>query len=452
MTSLDTRLDARPASDSPILITPAGEWCVADIRAMQMSGALQAALRFDRVAVRLADPLKLALALVALDGQVGHLLLLASDMSDSDVHTLQTQFGGEGLLTDLPLEAETGDVRILWTETPVPSGGQVGTGKPRIVTEWVFATSGTTGTPRLVAHTLASLTRTTKMFSSVPRRWGQMYNIARFAGIQVFLQGVLGGTLLLPAPDASLPEQLAFLVANDCTALSATPTLWRKILMAPGHETLSLAQVTLGGEIADGVILSVLARSYPAARVVHIYASTEAGMGFSVRDGLPGFPTRYLNEPPSGVHLKIVDGRLFVQTRTERATYLGREEVFAGEDGFVDTGDRVEIDGDRCLFLGRENGAINVGGNKVYPEEVEHVLLAYPGIELARVSARKSPITGELVAAEVVARPNIDPATLPAGLKAWCVERLPQWKRPAIIRVVSQLTATASGKIDRAAG
>ncbi len=445
---LDARLDAGLA-DLPVLITPAGEWSVADIRAAGTADALQAAIGYGAVAVRLADPLKLALALITLDGQVKRLLLLSSDMSDAEARDLLSQFGGDALLTDMPSEGGHDRPEVVWRETPKPGEG---TGVPvtsRIPTEWIFATSGTTGTPKLVAHSLASLTRTTKLFAGASRRWGQMYNIARFAGIQVFLQGLTGGSLLLPAPDAGLPEQLAFLASKGCTALSATPTLWRKILMTPGHEVLPLTQVTLGGEIADGAILSALVRTYPAGRVVHIYASTEAGTAFSVRDGRPGFPVSYLQDAPSGVRLKVVDGRLFVRTRHARATYLNRQEAFADADGFVDTGDRVEIDGDRCLFLGRENGAINVGGNKVYPEEVEHVLLAHPAVNLARVSARKSPITGQLVVAEVVAMPGVDAGALPVALKTWCADRLPHWKRPAMIRVVAQLAASAGGKVDR---
>lgn len=446
---LDAFLDTRP-ENLPVLIAPSGEWSVADIRVAKTVDALQAALKYNAVAVRLADPLKLALAIIALDGQVKRLLLLSSDMSDAEARDLLAQFGGDALLTDMPSEDGQDRPEIVWRETPKPGKGADVAATPRVTTEWVFATSGTTGTPKLVAHSLTSLTRTTKLFSGAPRRWGQMYNIARFAGIQVFLQGLTSGSLLLPRSDMGLPEQLGFLTANGCTALSATPTLWRKILMTPGHETLPLAQVTLGGEIADGAILSALARTYPAARVVHIYASTEAGTAFSVRDGRPGFPVSYLHDAPGGVRLKVVDGRLFVRTRNTRATYLNREEAFADADGFVDTGDRVEIKGDRCLFLGRENGAINVGGNKVYPEEVEHVLLANPSVDLARVSAHKSPITGQLVVAEVVAASGVDAGALPAALKAWCADRLPHWKRPAMIRVVAHLTATAGGKIDRA--
>ncbi len=447
--SLDTCLDARRIADQPVLITPCRTWGVADIRAGLKTELFQLVLQFDHVAVRLADPLKLSLALIALDGQVKRLFLLPSDVSDAEALDLLGQFDGQALLTERPLETEAGITQIMWTEKPAPAGAVSRSVKPRAITEWIFATSGTTGIPKLVVHTLTSLTRTTKAFSGAPRRWGQMYNIARFAGIQVFLQGFLGGLLLLPDAYSALPDQLDFLTINGCTALSATPTLWRKILMTPGHEALPLSQVTLGGEIADGAILSALALSYPVARVVHIYASTEAGAAFSVSDGQPGFPVSYLQEAPGGVILKIEDGRLFVRTRDGRSGYLNRNEDFAGEDGFVDTGDRVEIEGDRCLFLGRENGAINVGGNKVYPEEVEQILLRHPDIELARVSARKSPITGQLVVAEVVARPGADATTLPVALKAWCADRLPHWKRPAMIRVVPQLPATHGGKIDR---
>jgi acyl-coenzyme A synthetase/AMP-(fatty) acid ligase len=71
--------------------------------------------------------------------------------------------------------------------------------------------------------------------------------------------------------------------------------------------------------------------------------------------------------------------------------------------GFVDTGDIVERRGERYYFVGRKDGVINVGGHKVRPEEVEAVLNCHPGVRMSFVRGRKSPITGAVVVADVVA-------------------------------------------------
>ena len=81
--------------------------------------------------------------------------------------------------------------------------------------------------------------------------------------------------------------------------------------------------------------------------------------------------------------------------------YFGSDISFASKEGWVDTGDSVEIKEDRVLFRGREDGVINVGGDKVYPEEIENVLLKHPIVAAAKVYAKSSPITGSLVAADV---------------------------------------------------
>ncbi|NCB05377.1 MAG: hypothetical protein EOM69_07625, partial [Clostridia bacterium] len=171
-------------------------------------------------------------------------------------------------------------------------------------TLWYLATSGTTGTPKLLAHTLTSLSRTVRGDQSekTDTRWGLFYDYTRFAGLQVVLQALISGaTLIAPALDASLTDKLAMLARQGCTHLSATPTMWRTIVMNPGAKDLPLRQITLGGEIADDRILNTLQTIYPTARVTHIYASTEAGVGFSVKDGRGGFPASYLVEPPAGL-------------------------------------------------------------------------------------------------------------------------------------------------------
>src|SRR5439155_669010 len=77
-------------------------------------------------------------------------------------------------------------------------------------------------------------------------------------------------------------------------------------------------------------------------------------------------------------------------------------EALVDADGFVDTADMLERRGDRYYFVGRRDGIINVGGQKVHPEEVEAIINGHPRVRMSLVRTRKSPITGALVVADVV--------------------------------------------------
>src|SRR5439155_6753569 len=132
------------------------------------------------------------------------------------------------------------------------------------------------------------------------------------------------------------------------------------------------------------------------------FASTEAGVGFEVDEGLEGFPESLVGAP-GDVDIKVVDGSLRIRSARNAARYIGEDNsTLADEEGFVDTGDMVERRGDRYYFLGRRSGLINVGGLKVYPEEVEAAINRHPAVRMSRVRSRRSSITGSLVAADVV--------------------------------------------------
>jgi acyl-CoA synthetase (AMP-forming)/AMP-acid ligase II len=313
-----------------------------------------------------------------------------------------------------------------------------------------MTTSGTTGIPKIVDHSLASLSRSVHVMSPPLPRWGLVYEPSRFAGLQVVLQALLGGgELVAPDPSGDLGERLRFLAANGCTHLSATPTLWRKLLMLPEAALLAPRQVTLGGEIADAGILKALAARYPSARITHIYASTEAGVGFSVKDGRPGIPAAFVSDGVGGAALRIVDGELWI--RPPGATGGGSAaHITLDSDGFLRTGDLVREDGDRVYFLGRDSSTINVGGTKVHPEDVEAIVNAHPGVAGAQVSSRPNPLVGALLTLTVAPiDPGIDAVAFRQSVKAWCRERLPREAQPATIKVVDAIAATAAGKLAR---
>jgi acyl-CoA synthetase (AMP-forming)/AMP-acid ligase II len=323
-------------------------------------------------------------------------------------------------------------------------------------TRWVLATSGTTGEPKAVVHSLETLASTTKRDPSEGSefRWGLLYDPARFAGLQVLLQAMIGGGVLVVPPEADLRAAVDFMVAERVTALSATPSQWRNILMAPGSEALPLRQVTLGGEIADQSVLDGLSKTFAEARVVHIYASTEAGVGFTVKDGLAGFPLTYLDAGTlDGVDLMIgANDNLMLRKRKPAKFLFDHHRPMMTEDGYLDTGDRVQIREDRVMFLGRSSGAINVGGNKVMPEEIEGLLLEHSAVVAARVYAKPSSLLGNLVAADVQLNPDEESASVVRDeLLGLCRSRLQHWQIPAELRVVRDLELSETGKVDRKA-
>jgi acyl-coenzyme A synthetase/AMP-(fatty) acid ligase len=318
--------------------------------------------------------------------------------------------------------------------------------------EWVLTTSGTTGTPKMVSHTLAGLTRTTKIHrpAGPPPVWGLLYGFDRFAGLQVLLQAMLSGSKLVDMiGEASLGDRLAHFSKNNVSHLSASPTLWRKILMTPEAESLELRSITLGGEIANQDILDRLSKLFSDAHIAHIYASTEAGVGFSVRDKIAGFPAVYLDNPPAGVRLRIRENILQIQS-DRPSQYVGSNKVIADEQGWIATGDLVEASNDRILFKGRADTTINVGGLKVQPEIVESVLEKLPEVEIARVFGKSNPITGMLVMAEVKLVGEFeDVKTVTKHIRRQLADRLSEHEIPARIHIVKEMQVNASGKVQR---
>lgn len=300
-------------------------------------------------------------------------------------------------------------------------------------TRWALYTSGTTGTPKRVLHTLDSLRRGVR--DDRPRRWGLVYDAYRLAGMAVLLQAMATGSVLVDARAGTIAERVRAMRAGGVDALSATPTFWRQVLQTPEADGWPLEQITLGGEAADQPTLDRLARSFPGARVTHVFAATETGVAFSVGDGRAGFPTSYLADPHHG--LDVRDGLLWV--RNDRSSA-------ASPDGFAPTGDLVEVVADRVLFRGRADGIANVGGVKVHPESVASTIRDYPGVVDASVSARSNALSGQILVALVTTDGTVDAR----ALRRWLRERLPRPMVPAVVDIVESIMNEQTGKAVRA--
>jgi acyl-coenzyme A synthetase/AMP-(fatty) acid ligase len=325
-------------------------------------------------------------------------------------------------------------------------------------TEWVLLTSGTTGPPKLVSHTLPSLSAPIAKsgVGTSPIVWSTFYDIRRYGGLQIFLRALLGGgSLVLSSPDESTGDFLTRAGEAGVTHISGTPSHWRRALMSPSAGGFAPSYVRLSGEIADRAILDGLRARYPAANVAHAFASTEAGVAFAVEDGLPGFPAALIGRCGTDVEMKVEDGSLHIRSSGTALGYLDDaaacgQKALADYYGFVDTGDMVERRGDRYFFVGRRDGIINVGGLKVYPEEVEGVINGYPGVRLSMVRSQKNPIVGAVVVADVVMTPNVgDADRLRHQITEFCHRSLAAYKVPAVIRFVPSLDMAATGKLAR---
>jgi acyl-CoA synthetase (AMP-forming)/AMP-acid ligase II len=418
-----------------------------------LSGASRLASRLESlrgrsVVLAFRDQLSTAVALLELDGVARRMVLATPDLAPETLAAVGAAAGAEVQLSALdPMLQPTLHSRL----GPAPRDGQ-----PETATEWVLLTSGTTGTPKLVIHTLASLAGT------LPRGtadgdtvWSTFYDIRRYGGLQIYLRAVLGGTpLVLSSAEESTPDFLARAGRHGVTHISGTPSHWRRVLMSDAAASIDPRYVRLSGEVADQLLLDELRRVYPRARIAHAFASTEAGVAFDVDDGQAGFPAEWAEGCRNGIEMKVQNDTLRIRSARNASSYLGAAARLADDDGYVDTGDLVELRDGRYYFLGRVGGVINVGGFKVYPEEVEAVLNADPRVRMSLVSSKRSPITGAIVVADVVLEgETADPAGDSEGLRAElleaCRRALPPHKVPARLRFVPALALTSAGKLVR---
>ena len=407
------------------------------------------------VLLAVSDQLISALAMMEIDGVARRMLLCPPDLNADHVQTLVDDAEIDAIVTDQPSRwAHVGVYEVMAARAPERRGVKA---KTERATEWLMLTSGTSGVPKIVGHTLEGLTGAIVadgQARGTPPVWATFYDIRRYGGLQIFLRAVIGGgSMVLTEPGEALADHVARLNARGVTHISGTPSHWRKLLMSGAASGFSPRYVRLSGEIADQAVLDGLRRAFPDASIGHAYASTEAGVGFAVNDGLEGFPASLIGRTGDGVEMKVEDGSLRIRSTRTAHAYVGRDAAALTDgDGFVDTGDMVELRGDRYHFVGRRGGIINIGGLKVHPEEIEAVINRHEEVRMSRARSRKSPITGSIVVADVILADGCDTSRgdeIRKKILADCRAQLPSHKVPAMIKFVDTLDITTAGKLAR---
>jgi acyl-CoA synthetase (AMP-forming)/AMP-acid ligase II len=400
------------------------------------------------------------LALLQLDGIAARIMLCPPDLAPVHLPGVMAEAQVESIVCDgTGPAARLSPAVPLFTchAAPCPAR-QIPTLRDHdrcVATEWLLFTSGTTGRPKLVVHTLASLTGPLEdgLVVAEDAVWSTFYDVRRYGGLQILLRALLGGgSMVLSQADEAVAAFVSRAGRCGVTHMSGTPSHWRRALMSSAAERMSPRYVRLSGEVADQAILNNLAAAFPAAGIAHAFASTEAGVAFDVRDGLAGFPAALICQPGAKTEVKVESGSLRIRSKRAASHYLGDHSALADADGFIDTGDLVVLRGERYHFVGRREGVINVGGQKVHPEEVEAVISQHPGVQMVRVRGRPNPITGALVVAEIVVQPTAGQDgfdTIKEEILVACRAVLPAHKVPAILKAVASLDIAESGKLMR---
>jgi acyl-CoA synthetase (AMP-forming)/AMP-acid ligase II len=423
---------ARP--DQPLVIASGATATYADVaaRAATLATGLAARdiTRFGCLVVDIADLIALMAASSAVAAEA---CMYPRAAGDDEAARLAEHFDHSVLITDSASWPSALAVDDLAVE---PAGDEL-TRQPA-ASPLLILTTGTTGLPKGARNDWVRLVSTHKnRVGPADARWLLAHVPNQFAGLGVLLHCLASGATLI-VPDAYQPrDALDAMRAHGVTHVSATPTFWRFLLsrLEPG-EQLPVRQITMAGEAVPSALLSDLYTRFPDARISQIYGATEFGSSVAVGDAQHGMPARVLERGDDAeVQFRIVDGELQVRSSIGMLGYYGSEDV---GDSWRPTGDLVEVRGDRIFFVGRATEIINVGGVKVTPLPIEDIVGRVDGVQLAHVYGRSSPVTGQIVAVDVVVEPGADPAAVETAIRAACAD-LPAASQPRRIRIVDDL-------------
>lgn len=299
-------------------------------------------------------------------------------------------------------------------------------------------TSGTTGIPKRVIHNFGAIIKNVIINESKSDNiWGFAFNPTHIAGLQVFFQAFLNQNSIINIFGLQRNTIFELIDKFRITNISATPTFYR-LLLPYDKEYNSVTRVTSGGEKITLKLFDDLKKVFPFARMLNVYASTEAGTIFSSENNEFYIKEKYHDR------IKVEDNEILIHK-----SILGFSEDLKLDRNWYHTGDIIEIISQnplRFVFSHRKSEMINVGGYKVNPNEVEEVLENNPDIREAFVYGKPNSLLGNILICDIIKKKaNLSEKMVLDYLR----EQLQPHKIPRIINFVETISQTRTGKIKR---
>lgn len=312
----------------------------------------------------------------------------------------------------------------------------------------VLFSSGSTGENKAIVHDLKAVLDKYKVRRR-PLRTITFLLYDHIGGINTMLHTLSNGGCLITVENRHPDEVLKAIEKHRAVLFPTTPTFINLILLSEAYkrwDISSLELISYGTEPMPESTLKRFHELFPYIRLVQTYGLSEVGI---LRSKSIDSNSLWVKVGGEGFKIRVVDGLLQIKAHSAMLGYLNAPSPFI-EDGWFNTGDEVEVNGEYIKILGRRSEIINVGGEKVYPAEVEGVIKEIDNVKDVIIYAEKSPITGNIVCAKVALVKEEDKKDFILRLKKYCIERMDNYKIPIKVFIVDEIRYSDRFKKNRA--
>jgi acyl-CoA synthetase (AMP-forming)/AMP-acid ligase II len=293
----------------------------------------------------------------------------------------------------------------------------------------ILFSSGTTGESKAALHNLYYLLEKFKKPGKVMKTITFLL-FDHIGGFNTLLHTLSNGGVIVLISSRDADVVCAAIERYKVELLPTSPTFLNLMILNKMYEKYDLSclkLITYGTEPMPQSTLDMLHTILPNTNLKQTYGLSEVGI---VSTKSESSNSLWIKIGGDGVETKTVDNILYIRTKSAMIGYLNAPNPF-DEDGWFNTEDKVEVKEDGYMkILGRITDLINVGGEKVYPIEVEDILLKFPDVKDARVFGESNPLMGNIVVAEIFVDHENNNRGFIKTLKSYCVENMEKFKIP----------------------
>lgn len=314
----------------------------------------------------------------------------------------------------------------------------------------ILFSSGSTGKPKAMVHNLENL------LSNYIDKKGKEMNFLVFlmfdhiGGLNTLFNCLSMG-VIITIPQNRNPNDIAQLIEkHKINILPSSPTFLNLMCISNVFDVFDLSSIrmiTYGTEAMPESLLLKLKQKLPRVKFLQTFGTSETGI---MKTTSMSSSSTFLKFDDPNQEFKIVNGELWLRSKTQVLGYINHSNESFTEDGWFMTGDLVEQTDDGFIkIIGRSKELINVGGEKVLPAEVESVIMELDFIQDCIVKSEKNSITGQMVCADIVLKDGYIFKDEKLKIKSYCRQRLESYKVPTRIIEIDKVLFTNRFKKDR---